>query len=217
MRNGSGQFDLLAAHNPVVAGETISSMAFNETMVDIADALTASVCTDGQSPMTGALRLASGTGAAPSLTFSAETGLGIFRSSAGVLGFAAGGGSVATISATAFNATIDISTTGNLLRSVATAVTATGTTQGDATVLTEDINVVTSYSGSALGVILPSKVGAEFIVFNNTVNAINVYPASGGTIDFRSANVAYSLPSHARISFVSYAANTWISLNASLV
>jgi hypothetical protein len=217
MRNGSGHFDLLPEHNPVVSGQPVSSDWANETLADVAAALTDSLCIDGQSTMTGALRLATGTGSAPSMTFGAETGLGLFRSSAGVLGFAAGGGSVATISATAFNLSIDLSTTGNLLRSVASAVTATGTTQGDATILTEDISVVTSSSGSALGVILPNKTGAEFVVFNNTVNAINVYPASGGTIDFRSANVAYSLPSHARISFVSYAANTWITLNASLV
>ncbi|WP_230683096.1 hypothetical protein, partial [Streptococcus pneumoniae] len=38
--------------NPVVTGTTISSSAFNNTMNDIASALTLSISSDGQTPIT---------------------------------------------------------------------------------------------------------------------------------------------------------------------
>lgn len=53
-RNGTGTYSLPAG-NPVVTGTTISSVAFNNTMGDIATALTGSVAADGQTPMTGQL------------------------------------------------------------------------------------------------------------------------------------------------------------------
>jgi hypothetical protein len=53
-RNGSGTYSLPAG-NPVVTGTTISSTWANNTMNDIAAALTDSVAADGQTPMTGNL------------------------------------------------------------------------------------------------------------------------------------------------------------------
>jgi hypothetical protein len=55
-RNGSGTYNLPAG-NPVVTGTTISSIWANSTLTDMANALTQSVATDGQSPMTGALNM----------------------------------------------------------------------------------------------------------------------------------------------------------------
>jgi len=55
-RNGSGTYSLPAG-NPVVTGTTISSSWANNTMTDIASALTDSVAADGQTPMTGNLDL----------------------------------------------------------------------------------------------------------------------------------------------------------------
>jgi hypothetical protein len=56
-RNGSGTYTLPAG-NPVVTGTTISSVWANTTLQDMANALTNSVATDGQSPMTGPLNMA---------------------------------------------------------------------------------------------------------------------------------------------------------------
>jgi hypothetical protein len=53
-RNGSGTYSLPAG-NPVVTGTTISSSWANNTMNDLAAALTDSVAADGQTPMTGNL------------------------------------------------------------------------------------------------------------------------------------------------------------------
>jgi hypothetical protein len=56
-RNGSGTYTLPAG-NPVVTGTTISSTWANNTLTDIATALTGSVSADGQTPITGALNMA---------------------------------------------------------------------------------------------------------------------------------------------------------------
>jgi len=55
-RNGSGTYSLPAG-NPVVSQTVISSTWANNTMNDIASALTDSVAADGQTPMTGPLNL----------------------------------------------------------------------------------------------------------------------------------------------------------------
>ena len=57
-RNGSGTYTLPAG-NPVVTGTTISTTWANSTLTDIANTLTASVASDGQTPMTGSLNMAS--------------------------------------------------------------------------------------------------------------------------------------------------------------
>ena len=53
-RNGSGTFSLVAG-NPVVTGTIISSTVHNNTMTDIATALTDSVDKDGQTVITGSI------------------------------------------------------------------------------------------------------------------------------------------------------------------
>ena len=56
-RNGSGVFNLPIG-NPVVTGTTITSSWANTTMQIIADGLTQSVASDGQTPMSGSLNMA---------------------------------------------------------------------------------------------------------------------------------------------------------------
>jgi hypothetical protein len=53
-RNGTGTYSLPAG-NPVVTNTTISSTWANTSLSDIASALTGSVASDGQTPMTGNL------------------------------------------------------------------------------------------------------------------------------------------------------------------
>jgi len=53
-RNGTGTYNLPAG-NPVVTGTTISSTWANNTLADIATALTGSLASDGQTPATGNL------------------------------------------------------------------------------------------------------------------------------------------------------------------
>ncbi len=53
-RNGAGTFTLVAG-NPVVTGTTISSTWANNTLSDIANALSQSIAADGQTTITGPL------------------------------------------------------------------------------------------------------------------------------------------------------------------
>lgn len=55
-RNGSGVYSLPAG-NPVITGTTISSTWANNTLTDIATALTNSIAADGQTPVTGAIQM----------------------------------------------------------------------------------------------------------------------------------------------------------------
>lgn len=55
-RNGNGTYNLPVG-NPVVSGTTISSAWANSTLNDIATALTGSVASDGQTPMSGTLNM----------------------------------------------------------------------------------------------------------------------------------------------------------------
>jgi microcystin-dependent protein len=55
-RNGSGTYTLPAG-NPVVTGTSIASTWANNTMTDLANALTDSVAADGQTTMTGNLKM----------------------------------------------------------------------------------------------------------------------------------------------------------------
>jgi hypothetical protein len=53
-RNGSGTYTLVSG-NPVTTGTTISSTWANNTLADIATALSGSIAADGQTPITGSL------------------------------------------------------------------------------------------------------------------------------------------------------------------
>lgn len=55
-RNGNGTYNLPVG-NPVVSGTTITSVWANNTLTDIATALTGSVASDGQTPMSGVLNM----------------------------------------------------------------------------------------------------------------------------------------------------------------
>ena len=55
-RNGTGTYSLPAG-NPVVTGTTISSTWANNTLQDLATAVTGSIAADGQTPITGALQM----------------------------------------------------------------------------------------------------------------------------------------------------------------
>lgn len=105
-RNGSGTYTL--PQLPFQPGTTISSTAVNSNFSDIASAITDSVAADGQTTMSGALKLASGSSAAPSLTFSVDQTSGLRHGSTGTVTVVGGAADVATFDGT------HIGGTGNL-------------------------------------------------------------------------------------------------------
>jgi hypothetical protein len=103
--------------------------------------------------------------------------------------------------------------TNYIVRSVTTGVTAAGSTQGTATALTRDINIVNTVAPSANGVILPTAVsGMMLTIVNTTANTLQVYPASGAAIDALAANAAFSMVGNARIQFAAATGTLWYSI-----
>jgi len=89
--------------NSFTAGTTISSSAFNANFSDVATEITGSLPRDGQAGMTGQLKSASGTAAAPGMTFNSDTDTGFYLKTANTIGVSAGGVEVGTIGSTGFS------------------------------------------------------------------------------------------------------------------
>lgn len=97
-------------------------------------------------------------------------------------------------------------------KSIATGISAAGTTQGTATVLTKSFNEVTTVAASS-GVALPSPEAGEIVVVaNQGANALSVYPASGHSINSLSANAAQSLATDTRRIFFALTTSKWYAL-----
>lgn len=89
------------------------------------------------------------------------------------------------------------------------AVAAAGNSQGTATVLSTDLNVVTSATATtAYGVILPvSQPGDWITVANHSGTAITVYPPVGGAIAAGTTNAGFSVNSTKTAQFQCISAN----------
>lgn len=101
-RNGSGTYSVV---NTFVSGTTITATGHNQNWADVAVEMTNSVAVDGQSTMTGPLKAASGTVAAPSFTFGSDTDSGIYRKGSNNIGVGVAGAEVIDVSTTGINVT----------------------------------------------------------------------------------------------------------------
>jgi hypothetical protein len=106
----------------------------------------------------------------------------------------------------------NIITTGYNIRSVATGITALGTTQANAFALTKEFNLVTVVS-SGTGVALPTAVaGMAITVINKGSNQLNVYPAVNAAINSDSANAAYIQPVNGAIQYIALTSSQWYTV-----
>lgn len=105
-----------------------------------------------------------------------------------------------------------VTLTGHLIRSLATALTAAGTTQAAALALTASINVVTTAAAGS-GVRLPAPgIGGEIVVRNQGANAVNIYPPTNGIINALAANAAFSLAAGTAARFVQATATQYYTV-----
>lgn len=140
-RNGSGVYSLPAG-NPVVTLTTIQSNWANTTFSDVASALTGSVASDGQTSMTGPLRLSSGVVGAPGLTFAGESTSGLYLNAANDIRFSVAGGDVLLISKAGLEVRAPTPAGPTLLVNATTgnsALQVVGTSVGDVTVQIQSI------------------------------------------------------------------------------
>lgn len=97
-RNGSGTMSIT---NSFSANTTAESAKVNANFSDVASEITNSLPRDGQAAMTGQFKAATGTAAAPSISFGSDTNTGFYRKAADTIGVIAGGVEVAEMSSTA--------------------------------------------------------------------------------------------------------------------
>jgi autotransporter-associated beta strand protein len=120
-----------------------------------------------------------------------------------------------TQSATAATTIGNFTIGGFLLRSVATGISAAGTNQGSAFILTKDLNVVSTVTAGT-GVILPGAQGAGLsgvVVHNAGANPLNVYPPVGGTINSLGLNAALVIPAGENRTFFTSSTTQWYTLS----
>lgn len=97
-RNSSGTYTLPVA--AFVAGTTIKSADMNTDLSDIATAITQSLATTGVSSMTGPIKCADGSLAAPSLTLASDITTGWYKSASGTWTYVGSGVSIMSLSPT---------------------------------------------------------------------------------------------------------------------
>ncbi len=103
----------------------------------------------------------------------------------------------------------NVTVTGYFIRSVGTGISANGSTQGTATVLSKEINVVSTVS-SGQGVRLPTATeGMVIHITNTSANNLSVYPATNGIINSLSANAAFTQAAGSTLTFIAPTATQW--------
>lgn len=90
-------------------------------------------------------------------------------------------------------------------------VTAGTNAQGQGA-LTSDYNVITTATANPSGVTLPTATqGRRIVVVNKGANPVNIYPATGGTIDALAANASIQLAVNGVMEFNASSTTQWYS------
>ena len=97
-------------------------------------------------------------------------------------------------------------------KSLATGISAAGTTQATATTLTASFNEVTTVAAGQ-GVILPTPEAGEIILLaNQGASALNIYPASGHSINNLTSNSPVTVASNSSKLLFAISGSKWYSL-----
>jgi hypothetical protein len=173
----SGGVYTLPAGNPVVTLTTISSTWANNTMSDIALALTGSLPTDGSAAMTGDLKLADGVVGAPGLTWATEPTSGWYRIGSQQFGFSVA--STLALSVNMGNWIIPSPAAGNAL----TISSTTGTTAFALNLIgleTQTDGILCFYDNTAAGI--AGCIGFGATITGQTATDLSIFGRTGVTI-----------------------------------
>jgi hypothetical protein len=185
-----------ATGSPGTAGGSNTQIQFNDTTAFGGSANLVFDKTTNNLTVTGNIIVNTGT-----LTVAGQTNVGNLGTTGNVLASAniVGG---------------NIRSNGYVIRSTATGITAAGSSQGTATVLSKEFNVVSTVS-SGQGVILPTAVaGMAIIITNTSANSLLVYPHSGGDINGAAANAAYSQGPGSTLQYITPNTTDWYTVGA---
>lgn len=90
-------------------------------------------------------------------------------------------------------------------------VTAGTNAQGQGT-LTSDLNIITAATANPSGVTLPTATtGRRIVVVNKGANPVNIYPATGASVDALGANASIQLPVNGFLEFNASSTTQWYS------
>lgn len=186
-RNGSGTYSV---PNTFVAGNTITASSHNANWTDIGSEMTNSLALDGQSTMTGVVKGANGTAAAPSYTFGTDTNTGVYRVNADDLGITVGGTKVADFaSATTTFSSTATAVSGTLAVTGASTLTGATNVVGDFSVATSKFTVA-SASGNTVAAGTLQVTGATTLTGVLTQSAVTHELLATGTTGQRSGTTA---------------------------
>ena len=186
-----------ATGSPGTAGGSNTQIQFNDTTAFGGSANLVFDKTTNNLTVTGNIIVNTGT-----LTVAGQTNVGNLGTTGNVLASAniVGG---------------NIRSNGYVIRSVGTGISAAGSVQGDATVLSKEFNVVSTVS-TGQGVILPTAVaGMAIIITNTSANSLLVYPHSGGDINGAAVNAAYSQGPGSTLQYIAPNTTDWYTVGAS--
>jgi len=107
--------------------------------------------------------------------------------------------------------TTNIILTGQISASTQTGISASGTNQSTATLITSAINVIGT-ANAGQGVILPAVSGATITLVNSTANSVLVYPNSGGAINSSYSNFPLTLNPSVILQFISSSTTQWYTI-----
>jgi hypothetical protein len=127
---------------------------------------------------------------------------------------AAGSGAAVTETATQTlqNKTLDTPAITNGVTHEVAAVVAAGTVQGDAAALAGAVIYDVTAADGTKGVKLPAAAtGKKIVVYNNSANALKVYPASGDDINDGTVDVHVTIAPKCWAVFEAVDATTWAS------
>lgn len=92
---------------------------------------------------------------------------------------------------------------------VSASVTSAGSTQGTATAITSTVTFITS-AAAGTGVILPAPdLGTKATIVNHGANPVNIYPASGHTIDNGTVDAPLLLPHGCAVDVIGTTSTNW--------
>jgi hypothetical protein len=108
------------------------------------------------------------------------------------------------------NISVDKVSANLVTQSVGTSIAGAGVTQGDGTVLTKQLNIVSLANAGANAVVLPTPgIGASIKVVNTTANDLKVFPAVNGIINALGANAEFVMASNTRVEFCAASTTQW--------
>lgn len=102
---------------------------------------------------------------------------------------------------------------GDFIAQVQSAISAAGTTQGTATLVQADANLVSTVGASSGVILYNGVVGDSCWVFNdNGANTLTIYPPVGSKINNLATNAGIALATNSNVLLAKVTSTRWVAL-----